>query len=119
MSILAVSVQVYGAPRLATHIPAGSFYPPPKVDFRRAGDRSLPEPLVPAEQIDSFFRLVKAGFSQKRKNLRNALRGGMGIGSAPVDDLLTAAEIDPRRRAETLSLVEWGRLTDVFCRGND
>jgi 16S rRNA (adenine1518-N6/adenine1519-N6)-dimethyltransferase len=111
MSVLALSVQVYGWPSIAVHIPAGAFYPPPNVDSAVLRIDLYPQPQIPVEQIETFFRLVKAGFSQKRKNLRNALAGGLGIAPQAAEALLTASEIDPRRRAETLDFCEWQRLS--------
>ncbi len=112
MSLLALSVQVYGTPRLVAHLPAGAFYPPPKVDSAVVRIEVAPQPRFPASQMGTFFRLIKAGFSQKRKTLRNALAGGLGIEPAAAERLLVAADIDPRRRAETLSLEEWGKLIE-------
>ncbi|MCJ7723393.1 MAG: hypothetical protein MUP03_04605, partial [Anaerolineales bacterium] len=60
------------------------------------------------------FRLIKAGFSQKRKTIQNALSASLGLNKAEIEHLLHAAGIDPRRRAETLSLDEWGVLIGVF-----
>ncbi len=110
MSLLALSVQVYGDPRLAARLPAGAFYPAPKVDSAVVRIDLYPSPRIPAPLLDSFFRLAKAGFSQKRKNLRNALSAGMRWTPAQAEVLLAAAGIQPQRRAETLSLEEWGRL---------
>ena len=113
MSLLALSVQVYGTPRIAARIPAGAFYPPPKVDSSVVNITMLPSPLIPDHQLDPFFRLAKAGFSQKRKTLRNALAGGMQWSTTETSEYLAAAGIDPQRRAQTLSLEEWGSLTKI------
>lgn len=110
MSLLALSVQVYGRPVVATRIPAGAFYPPPKVDSSVVRVDLYPEPRVPTQKLDGFFRLAKAGFSQKRKTLRNALSAGMAWPPARAAELLLSAGIDPMRRAETLSLEEWKAL---------
>jgi 16S rRNA (adenine1518-N6/adenine1519-N6)-dimethyltransferase len=107
MSLLALSVQVFGKPTIAAHIPAEAFYPPPLVDSAGVCVEILPEPLVPPTRIDLFFRLAKAGFSQKRKTLRNSLSGGMGWSKEKTEQLLLSTGIDPLRRAETLSLNEW------------
>jgi len=115
MSLLALSVQVYGAPKIATRIPAGAFYPPPRVDSAVVRIDIYPTPLIPKAQLPIFFRLAKAGFSQKRKNLRNAISGGMGWSTGQTEALLQAADIDPRRRAETLSLPEWQHLCRTSC----
>ncbi len=112
MSLLALSVQVYGAPQIAARIPAAAFYPPPQVDSAVVRIDIYPAPAIPAALLPVFFRLAKAGFSQKRKNLRNAISGGMAWSTQQAEELLNAAEIDPRRRAETLSLAEWQRLAE-------
>ncbi len=113
-SLLALSVQVYGEPRVVVKIPAGAFYPVPKVDSAVVRVDIYPQPLIPTEKIDAFFRLAKAGFSQKRKTLRNALAGGMGWGKEKAGEILQAAGIDPQRRAQTLSIEEWGRLVEKY-----
>lgn len=110
MSLLALSVQVYGEPRIAASIPAGAFYPPPKVDSAVVRVDLYPAPRIPAAQLDRFFRLAKAGFSQKRKTLRNAVSAGMAWDTRQTSAYLEQAGIDPQRRAETLSLEEWSRL---------
>lgn len=114
MSLLALSVQVYGQPRIATHIPAGAFYPAPKVDSSVLVVDIYPAPVVPADLLDTFFLLIKAGFSQKRKKLRNSISAGIRQSPAETEKLLCAADIDPQRRAETLSLEEWGTLSNQY-----
>ncbi|MCI0519033.1 MAG: 16S rRNA (adenine(1518)-N(6)/adenine(1519)-N(6))-dimethyltransferase RsmA [Chloroflexi bacterium] len=114
MSLLALSVQVFGAPSLRGRIPAGAFYPAPQVDSAIARVDLYPQPRIPAERLDDFFRLAKAAFSQKRKTLRNALAGGLRWSAAQAGDFLLSAGVDPMRRAETLSLEEWGALTERF-----
>lgn len=113
LSRLALSVQVYGHPEVAAKIPAGAFYPAPKVDSAVVRVDLYPEPRVPRANLDLFFRLTKAGFSQKRKMLRNALPAGMGWPKERAEALLVAAGIDPGRRAQTLSMEEWGRLVET------
>lgn len=111
LSLLALSVQVYGHPEIKSRIPAGAFYPVPRVDSAVIRVDIYPEPQIPEARLDLFFRLAKAGFSQKRKTLRNSLAGGMAWQKDWVADLLLLTGIDPMRRAETLSLEEWGELT--------
>ena len=118
MSLLALSVQVYGEPKIATNIPAGAFYPPPKIDSAIIRIDLYDEPRIPSPLLDDFFRLAKAGFSQKRKTLRNALAGGLQISTKQSETLLRAAEIDQGRRAETLNLSEWGKLSKKWSEGN-
>jgi 16S rRNA (adenine1518-N6/adenine1519-N6)-dimethyltransferase len=114
MNLLALSVQVYGAPRVMTRIPAGAFYPAPKVDSAVVRIDLYPRPLIAEDNLDRFFQLCKAGFSQKRKTLRNSLSSGLRISPAQVESLLAGSKIDAGRRAETLSLDEWGRLVTAW-----
>lgn len=114
MSLLALSVQVYGKPRIAARIPAGAFFPAPKVDSAVLTVDIYPSPLIQPELLETFFKLIKAGFSQKRKTLRNALSSGLRISPSEAENLLRRADIDPQRRAETLSIEEWERLCKDF-----
>jgi 16S rRNA (adenine1518-N6/adenine1519-N6)-dimethyltransferase len=111
MSLLAVSVQFYGQPQIAMHLKPAAFWPRPDVESAvvRIDVYSTPPVDVPGES--DFFRVVRAGFGQKRKQLRNALSAGLHLDKRQIDDLLTASGIDPTRRAETLSLNEWAALT--------
>jgi 16S rRNA (adenine1518-N6/adenine1519-N6)-dimethyltransferase len=110
MSLMALSVQVYGKPRIAAYIPAGAFFPAPSVDSAVLAIDIYPAPLIPQEYLEAFFKLIKAGFSQKRKTLRNSLSSGLGISPINAAQLLEQTGIDPQRRAETLSIEEWHRL---------
>ncbi|HEY3474281.1 MAG TPA: 16S rRNA (adenine(1518)-N(6)/adenine(1519)-N(6))-dimethyltransferase RsmA [Anaerolineales bacterium] len=112
LSLLALSVQVYGQPRIAAHIPAEAFFPAPKVDSAVLVVDIYPSPRMREELLDTFFRLVKAGFSQKRKTLRNSLSAGLHISPTEAAALLGRSNIDPQRRAETLSLAEWEALSE-------
>lgn len=107
MSLLAVSVQFYAAPRVVQQTPAGAFYPRPKVDSAVLRLDIYPEPVVTDVPPDRFFQVVRAGFGQKRKQLVNSLSAGLALPKAQVAAALHAAEIDPARRAETLALAEW------------
>lgn len=118
LSLLALSVQVYGKPRIAARIPAGAFYPVPKVDSAVVRVDLAEQPAIPPADLEAFFRLAKAGFSQKRKTLRNSLAGGLHLEKTQASELLEAAGIDPKRRAETLSLEEWGKLVDTAGKSN-
>ena len=113
MSLLALSVQVYGTPRIMAHIPAEAFFPAPKVDSAVVKIEICPEPVIPSPLLPIFFKLIKAGFSQKRKTLRNSLSAGLRIATTEAESLLNKAEIDSKRRAETLSLEEWERMCQI------
>jgi 16S rRNA (adenine1518-N6/adenine1519-N6)-dimethyltransferase len=114
MSLLALSVQVYGKPELKARIPAGCFYPPPEVDSAVLSIELYEEPLIPSGSLDLFFKLAHAGFAQKRKTLRNTLATGMNESPAWAEKLLNTAGIDPQRRAETLSIQEWKQLVEDY-----
>lgn len=115
MNRLAVVVQFYGRPQMVTRLKPAAFWPRPEVDSAvlRIDTHSTPPVTVPDSAI--FLRVVRAGFSQKRKQLRNALSGGLSIKTQAAGALLAAAEIDPSRRAETLTLDEWARLTRAYA----
>lgn len=115
MSLLALSVQVYGQPRIVATIPAGSFYPTPKVDSAVVRIDLDTKERVPINYRDDFFKLAKAGFGQKRKTLRNALASGLPLPLREVDLLLDSAEIEAMRRAETLNIDEWLRLAKKYA----
>ncbi len=117
LSLLALSVQVYGDHKIAMKIPAGAFYPAPNVDSALIDIALHNQPHIPSELLDSFFKLAKAGFSQKRKTLRNSLSAGLQFSTSQAEELLTNTGIDPKRRAETLSLDEWRLLTENWAKG--
>ena len=114
MSLLALSVQIYGKPRIANIISAECFYPVPKVESAIIRVDMNPEPLISQELLEPFFLLAKAGFSQKRKTLRNSISAGLRITKEDAAFLLENSGIDPMRRAETLSIPEWSVLTKQF-----
>jgi 16S rRNA (adenine1518-N6/adenine1519-N6)-dimethyltransferase len=117
MSLLAVSVQFYGQPRIVARVPAGAFYPAPKVDSAVVRiDVGEGTAALLGEGIDEakYFRVVRAGFSQKRKTLRNSLSAGLGLSTASAGALLEEAGVDARRRAQTLSLEEWAAVAETL-----
>lgn len=115
LSLLALSVRVYGSAEIAMIIPASAFYPEPNVDSAVVRIELYDEPLIPADEIENFFALAKAGFGQKRKTLRNALSSNLRISGAAAEAKLRAAGIDPSRRAETLTISEWKALMKEFA----
>jgi 16S rRNA (adenine1518-N6/adenine1519-N6)-dimethyltransferase len=112
MSLLAVSVQLYGAARIVMRVPAGAFHPAPKVESAVVRIDVYPAAARPVAVADEwhFFRVARAGFGQKRKQLANALTDGLSLPKAAVLGALDVAQIAPARRAETLTLAEWARL---------
>ncbi len=114
LSLLALSVQVYGKPSLEYKIPAGAFYPVPDVDSAVLRIDLYDQPLIPDDQLELFFRLAKAGFHQKRKKIRNALAEGLRIPVDKVENTLILAGIDPASRAQMLDLDEWASLLKIW-----
>jgi 16S rRNA (adenine1518-N6/adenine1519-N6)-dimethyltransferase len=110
MSILSVTAQFYWEASLDMVVGAELFSPPPKVDSQILVLKRRAKPLFPDVDPKQFFRLVKAGFSQKRKTLLNSLSGGLALSRDQAAELIEAAGIDPKRRAQTLSLQEWQSL---------
>ncbi len=110
MSVLAISIQFYGRPRLLFRLRPGAFYPPPEVESAvlRIDRHSRPQWRWRAGRRSSGSS--GQGFAHPRKQLANSLAGGLGISSREAVHLLTAAGIDPRIRAERLDLADWARL---------
>jgi len=111
MSLLAVSVQFYGQPQIAMHLNPAVFWPRPDVESAVVKIDVYSTPPVEVRDERQFFRVVRAGFGQKRKQLRNSLSAGLGMAKDQADMVLNQAGVDPQRRAETLSLEEWASLT--------
>lgn len=114
MSLLSVSVQFYGEPQWVMTLNPAVFWPRPDVESAVIRIDVYEHPNSIVSDIPRFFQIVRAGFSQKRKQLKNALAGGLGIKAATLEPILTQAGIDPSRRAETLSLPEWEALYRAF-----
>lgn len=114
MSLLAVSVQLYYQPELGVVVPAKLFQPPPKVDSQVVVLQRRTQPLFEDLDVKGFFRVVKAGFSERRKKLRSSLAGGLRISKEEVDKILKQANINPDGRAQELSLEQWYQLYLIF-----
>lgn len=113
LSLLAISVQIYGKPRIAARIPSEAFYPKPKVDSAVLRIDVHPEAIVSSELIPTLFKLARAGFGQKRKQLRNALAGGLHLSPEITMEWLEKAAIPPKARAQELGLEAWAQLAQV------
>lgn len=114
MSVLSVSVQFYGKPQIVSRLKPAAFYPRPDVDSAVLRIDVYDKPLIEVGDPHNFFKVVRAGFSQKRKQIKNPLSGGLQLNATQTADLLATARIDPKRRAETLSLEEWGALCRAY-----
>jgi 16S rRNA (adenine1518-N6/adenine1519-N6)-dimethyltransferase len=110
MSLLSVTAQFYWEVSLARVVEAELFTPPPKVDSQIVVLTKRPQPLFEDVDAKQLFRLVKAGFGERRKTLRNSLSGGLHIPKEESEKLLAKAGIDPGLRAQSLTLSQWRDL---------
>jgi 16S rRNA (adenine1518-N6/adenine1519-N6)-dimethyltransferase len=113
MSILAVSVQFYGDPQVISIVPRTSFFPAPKVDSAILKIKVYKRPIFDVDPR-LFFRIVKAGFGEKRKQLINSLSGGMGLNKEYTNNWLKQSNIDPQMRAEALTMTDWQELYNNY-----
>ncbi len=102
----------YTKPSIVTDVPASLFVPPPKVDSAVLKLEILPEPSVKVLDEKTFFKTVKAAFSQRRKTLLNCLSASFPIPKEVLSQILISADIEPSRRGETLDINEFGALSD-------
>ena len=110
---LSVAIQYYTEPKIAFIVPPTSFIPAPAVDSAVIVCKRREKPPVEVCDEDLFFRVVKAAFSLRRKMLSNSLKN-MGIKSEQVAKWLELAGVDGKRRAETLSLEDFAKMTNSF-----
>ena len=113
-SVLAVATQVYYRVELAAIVPAELFTPPPKVDSQVVIMHRLDTPLIDSVNRAEFFRLVKAGFSAKRKKLRSSLAGGLHLEKPAVELLLSQSGISLDMRAEDVTIDQWLNLLSKY-----
>ena len=110
MGILSVATQVYGSPRIVTSVSPKAFRPSPNVTSAVVRIDTYAEPAVAFDSAERFFTLVRAAFSAPRKQIHNSLKNGLDVDPDEVMALLRNAGISPTRRAQTLSMDEWGDL---------
>ncbi len=109
MNFLAVLVQFYSKPEILKFIPKECFWPEPEVESAIVRVTEVTK-LTNVTDEKLFFRIVKAGFSEKRKKIKNSLSGGLQLPIKEIEKWLIKSEINPNRRAETLSLSDWLNL---------
>jgi 16S rRNA (adenine1518-N6/adenine1519-N6)-dimethyltransferase len=115
-SVLSIAVQFYGKPSIVADVPAASFFPPPEVDSAVIKIDVYKKPPVAVDDVEGFFKLVRAGFRAARKQVANSLAQGLDLPKPEILDLLAKAKIDPQRRAETFTLEEWAALYKIYAR---
>ncbi len=114
LSLLAISVQFYGKPEIVGYVTARNFYPAPKVDSAILKIAMYSEPPLNVTSEESFFKIVRAGFSARRKQVANSLAQGLDITKPNVLSLMEKAGVYPQKRPEELTLEEWARLETIF-----
>ncbi len=115
-SLITIETQLFGKPEIIDIVPAESFYPAPKVDSAILKIDVFDKPLVDIEKLKDFLRIVKFGYSQKRKKLSNSLSAGFHLKPAEIKPFLDEADIDLSFRAENLEIGDWKRLVKVLTK---
>jgi len=116
LSLLAISVQYYGKPEIVDYVPARNFYPAPKVDSAILKITMYAKPEVEVTTEQSFFKIVRAGYCARRKQVANSLAQGLDIPKPEVLSLMEKSGIAPQKRPETLTLEEWAHLERTFAK---
>lgn len=113
MSLMSVATQVYGDTSMVMKVAPGSFSPPPSVQSAVVRIDVLPSPRVDVP-LDAFFRIVRAGFGNPRKQLRNSLSFGLHVKQAVIDEVMRSAGIDVTLRPQVLSISDWAAITRAW-----
>jgi 16S rRNA (adenine1518-N6/adenine1519-N6)-dimethyltransferase len=111
MSILAVAVQVFGAPQLVQEVPRESFWPTPEVDSAILKIIPHPDPILEKEEEKAFFRLVKMGFSSPRKQLINNLKAGLSVARPELEVIFQELDLHSQIRPGELTVEDWKNLS--------
>lgn len=109
-SLLSIAIQFYGEPTIVKEVPKDAFWPQPKVDSAIIKILPHAKKIYKVSNEQNFFRIVKAGFGEKRKQLHNSLSGGLNLSSEFVKKILIKSHINNSRRAQTLTIPEWIEL---------
>jgi 16S rRNA (adenine1518-N6/adenine1519-N6)-dimethyltransferase len=112
--VITIMLQLYAQVEMLVKIPAAKFFPVPKVNSALIRITFLPAPRVALSHTETFTKIVKASFAQRRKTIYNSLKNNYGVEENLIADCLLAAGIDARRRAETLSIEEFATLSEVI-----
>ncbi len=115
-SLLSMSIKCYGVPEALFDVPPSAFWPPPNVQSAAVRIERLAEPFMPRPELPRFFNLLRAGFSEPRRQLHNAVRNAFGIPDVAAQELLDEAGIDAAARAQHIELADWRRLFEVVER---
>jgi 16S rRNA (adenine1518-N6/adenine1519-N6)-dimethyltransferase len=110
LNLLAISVAVFGRPRLVMRVPPNAFYPQPRVESVVVAIDVYDRPTIQAS-IAKYFKVVAAGFAMPRKQIHNSLAQRLWMPPGEAPKILQQVGIDPKRRPQTLSIAEWDELT--------
>lgn len=115
LSILALSVQIYGEPSTVDYVDKSAFYPEPKVDSAILKIKNIKKttPDRAPENNKNLFRIIKIGFSSKRKKLANNLSAGLCINKKESEEILSKAGINLNARAQELRLEDWKKMAKM------
>ncbi|HET7673794.1 MAG TPA: 16S rRNA (adenine(1518)-N(6)/adenine(1519)-N(6))-dimethyltransferase RsmA [Candidatus Saccharimonadales bacterium] len=114
MSLLSVSAQIYFQCAPGPLVPAEKFIPPPKVDSQVVHMVRREKPLIAEKAKKHFFRIVKAGFSSRRKTIENSLSGGLRLSKQELRNFLKSAGIEPNKRPQELSIKNWEKISEAI-----
>lgn len=114
LSVLAISVQLFGKPEIVKIVPAKSFFPAPKVDSAILKIKLFTEPKYKLSDEKKFFRIVKACFAGKRKQLHNTLTSNLKLPKEKVLEILSSLEINPMARPQELTIEKWIELSSMI-----
>jgi 16S rRNA (adenine1518-N6/adenine1519-N6)-dimethyltransferase len=118
-SILSIAVQVYGTPKIIGRVPPGAFVPPPTVESAILLIEGISRnffigntPEGPCSEV-IFFSVLKAVFGKKRKQIGGSLADHIGDRDLALQ-ILSQASIDPKTRPETMTMLDWKKITQVL-----
>ncbi len=112
LSILAISIQIYGKPEIVCEASRSNFFPEPQVDSTVIKITPYGKLFFDIKNKKLFFQIVKAGFGERRKQLHNSLAGGLDLPESDIKKMLDAANVNPTWRAENLSIPDWKKIYD-------
>lgn len=114
MSLLSLATDLYTEAEIVLIVPKEVFLPPPKIESAVVRLVTRPSLLGSPTSRERMFTLATMAFQRKRKTLGNGLSMGLGVPKAEVDAILSAVEIDPVRRPQTLGVAEWIRIAEAL-----
>ena len=111
-TILSLQVQIFGKPSIVSNVSKTSFFPQPNVDSAILKIQTFPTPRI--SNLETFFKLLKAAFHQRRKTLNNSLSNGLKLSNEQMATLFQNSGVSPSERPQNLSLEEWEPLIQAY-----